>query len=251
MFLRQRQRRDAIAVGVRFALGSVGVSQFVLNDAELFAQVGLPFAPVDGGLDLALQVAIERGLAEIAVDPVDQELQPLDGMDGLQQKLLLLQGKVHEGGKQVGELVGPFDHVHAQNVQQLVRVFRVALDQFLEKGERLVHQVIGLDGLRNRFRRDLPKHAFEVGLGLHHLHELDALPSLQKDLVAVRREGKPLHDGSEHSDVREILGARILFVTALLAERGDQVLVVGEALQKPDVPVDADLERQHSFRKED
>ena len=93
--------------------------------------------------------------------------------------------------------------------------------------------------------------AFEVRLALQHLHELDALPSLQKELIAVGGKREPLHDRGEHADLRQIFGARILFVALLLAERRDQVLIVGERLEQADVAIDADLQRKDAAREED
>ncbi len=249
MLLGDRQRFDAVAVGVGFALGGVGVAQLVLDDAELLAQVVLALAAVDGVLDLALELAVHRGLAEVALDPVDEELEALDRIYGLEQELLFFEWEVDEGREEVGERVRPFVAVHPQDVQQLVRVLRVALDQLLEERRGLVHEVIGLDRLRRRPRDDFAQAPFEIRLVLQHLHELDALPPLQEELEAVARQRQPLHDGRKDADLRQVLGARILLVTALLAEGGDEVLLVGEALQQADVAVDADLQREHAARE--
>ena len=159
-------------------------------------------------------------------------------------------GKLTNAREQIGERVRPLGDVHLQDVQQLFRVLRVALDELLEQRQGAVHQLLGLDVLRDRPRRDLAQAGLEVRLVLQHLHELDALPALQEELVAVRRERQPLHDRREHADLREVLGARILLVAGLLAEGGDQVLVVGETLQQAHVAVDADLQREHAPRKE-
>ena len=77
------------------------------------------------------------------------------------------------------------------------------------------------------------------------------MPSLQEDLIAVRRQRQPLHDSREHADLRQVLGARVLLVARFLAERGDEVLLVGDALQQADVAIDAHLQREHAARKED
>src|SRR4029079_19586586 len=53
-----------------------------------------------------------------------------------------------------------------------------------------------------------------------------------------------LNDRREHADLRQILWTRIFLVTALLAERGDQVLIVGQILEKTDIAVDSDLQRE-------
>ena len=85
---------DAVAVGVRFAVGGVVVAELVLDDAQLLAQVVLAVAAVDRGLDLALQLAVERGLAEIALDPVDEQLDALDRIHRLEQQLLESPGEI-------------------------------------------------------------------------------------------------------------------------------------------------------------
>jgi hypothetical protein len=70
-------------------------------------------------------------------------------------------------------------------------------------------------------------------------------------LIAVRGQRQALDDRRQDADLGKIFRPRILLVTALLAEGGDQVLVVGEAFQQPDVPVDPHLQRQHAAWKED
>ncbi len=94
--LGQGQGLDPITVGVGLALGRIRVAQFVLNDPELLAQVALAIATIDGGLDLPLQLAVHRGLAEVALDVVDEQLDALDGIHRLEQELLLLQREVDE-----------------------------------------------------------------------------------------------------------------------------------------------------------
>src|SRR5207302_3433434 len=206
---------------------------------------------VDGRLNLTLQLAINRGFAEVALDPVDEELDALDRIHCLQQELLLLEREIDERRQKVRERVRPFARVHAQNVEQLVRILRIALDQLFEQRERLVHQVIGLGSLGDRTSRDLAKAAFEVRLVLQHLNELDALPSLQEQLISIGRQREALDDRREHADLRQILRPRILLIAALLTERGDQVLILAEALQQPDIAVNPHLERKHAARKED
>jgi hypothetical protein len=66
MFFRERKRFDAIAVGVGLTLRGAPLAQLVLDDAHLFAQVGLAVAAIDVGLDLPLQLAVDRGPPEVA-----------------------------------------------------------------------------------------------------------------------------------------------------------------------------------------
>ena len=79
----------------------------------------------------------------------------------------------------------------------------------------------------------------------------DALPALQKKLIAIRREGQTLDDRREDANLRKILRPRILFVAALLAKRRDEILILGQAFQQADVTIDADLQREYAAGKED
>ena len=242
----ERQSLDAIAIVVRFALTRIGVAQLVLDDAELLAEVALAIATIDRCLDLPLQLAIDSRFAEVALDPVDEELDALDRIDCLEKKLFFFEREVDERRQQIRECIRPFRDVHSQDVQQLVRILRIALDQLFEERHRLVHQMLGLGRLGNRTRRDLPQFSFEVRLALQHLHELDALPALEEQLISIGRQRQPLNDRRQHADLRQILSPRILFVAALLAERRDQILVLGEALQQPDIAIDSNLQRKHA-----
>ena len=91
VLLAERQRLDALAIVVRFALGRIGLTQFVLNDAELLAEIILALSPVDGRLDRALQLAVDGGFAQVALDPVDEQLDALHGVEA-QVKLQVVPG---------------------------------------------------------------------------------------------------------------------------------------------------------------
>jgi hypothetical protein len=96
VILGKGQRLDAFAIGVRFALRGVSLPELVLNGAQLLAKIILAFATVDVRLDLALQLAVDGGAAEVARDPFDEQLDALDGMDGLEQQLLFLEREIDE-----------------------------------------------------------------------------------------------------------------------------------------------------------
>ena len=180
-----RQCVDTIAIGIDFAIAAVRFAEFVLDDAHLLAQVALALAAVDRRLNLPLQVAIDGCFAEVSLDPVDEEFDALDRIHGFEQQLFFFEREVDERRQQIGERVRSLGRVHPQNVEQFIRIFVVALDEFLEERHRLVHEVIGLDRLRNRSRRNLAQARFEVRFALQHLHELHALAALQEELIAI------------------------------------------------------------------
>jgi hypothetical protein len=78
----------------------------------------------------------------------------------------------------------------------------------------------------------ISRQGFEVGLGAEHLHHLDPLSSLKKELVAVFRERQSLHDRRENADLDRSFGSRVVLVASDLAECRDQVLILGKTLQQ-------------------
>ena len=121
-------------------------------------------------------------------------------------------GKLTNDERRSAKVSGPSLMFIRRMFSSSFEYFESLSTSFSKSEMRLVHQAVGLDALRNRTRRDLAQHPFEVRLALEHLHELDALPPLQEELIAIGRQRQTLHDRREHADLREILGARILLV---------------------------------------
>src|SRR3954451_5227186 len=96
VLLGDRKRFDAVSIRIGLALGAVRVAELVLNHAKLFAKVRLAFAAIDRGLNRALQFLVERRLAEVALNPVDEQFDALDWIDRLEQELLFLEREVDE-----------------------------------------------------------------------------------------------------------------------------------------------------------
>ena len=114
----------------RFLLAGIGLAELRLDRAQLLAQIELALVLLDLDLGLALHVLHHARARDFALEPREDEAQPLADVEPLQHFVLVGDPEVHVRRREVGE-PARVGHVHLEDRRHLVR------DAIDELGERL------------------------------------------------------------------------------------------------------------------
>ena len=118
--LRQLGFLDLLEQIDRFLLARIGLAQLGLDRAQLLAQIELALVLLDLDLGLPLHVLHHARARDFALEPREDEAQPLADVEPLQHLVLVGDAEVHVRRREVGEAARIGD-VHLEDRRHFVR----------------------------------------------------------------------------------------------------------------------------------
>ena len=211
-----------------FLFARVGLAEFRLDGAQLLPQVELALVLLDLDLGLPLHVFHHPRTCHFALEPVQDETQPLPDIEALEHLVLVADAEIHVGRGQVGEATRVRD-IHLQDRRHFIRNPVHQLGQRLGRRDHARDEVIEIGGVGGR----LPGRAngcdrvrFLPVDPLDH----DPAQALERDLHRIAGQVDPLVHARRHADpADEPLGVDgVVMIPAGDHERHDEAgLVIG------------------------
>ena len=190
---------DALDEVRGFLLPRLDVAQLGLDRAQLLAQVELALVLLDLHLRLALHVLHDLGPLELAVQPVEDEADPLADVQPLQHLVLVGDAEVHVRRREVGEAARIGD-VHLEDLRHLVGNAVDEVGQLLGRRDGARDEVVEVVRVARRLAR---RRDADDRVGLRLLDPLDDDPPqpLEGDLDRVAGEVYALVHARRHADL--------------------------------------------------
>jgi hypothetical protein len=214
----------------RFLLARIRLAQLGLDRAQLLAQVELALVLLDLHLGLALDVLHHARARDLALQPVEDEAQPLPDVEPLQDLVLVRDPEVHVRRREVGEPPRIGD-VHLEDRRHLVRDAIDQVGERLGRGDDARHEVVHLVLVGRRLARGLDL-GDRVGAVLRRSLDRDAPQPLQRDLDGLAGEVDALvHARGDADAADELVRVDRLVVVARGDDEGDdepRILVVAQ-----------------------
>ena len=206
----------------RFFLARVCFAKLGLDRAQLLAEIELALVLLDLDLGLLLHVLHHARPRDFALEPREDEAQPLSDVEALQHLVLVGDPEVHVRRREVGEPARIGD-VHLEDRRNFVRNAIHELGQRLGGRDDARHEVVDVALVGRRFARRANRRD-RVGFRLLHSVDHDAPQSLQRDLHRVARQIDPLVDACRDANASEesVRVDRLVVVAARDDEGHDQ-----------------------------
>ncbi len=239
--------------GVDFFLELVNLvlfaaAEFLLNGFQLFIQVILFLRALHLTLHAGVDVAVDVELLKLDFEDVGDAVQPLNGVDGLEQVLLFIHGELQirrDGVREAPRIIHAGSGDHGVVIQALRK-----LDELLVQGGNFLHGLIDL-GRRLDARRQQAKGGAEKSFLRGDRHGPGAFHALDQYFDIAVRELDALHDVRERTNRIDLFRLGVIHRGVVL-RRKENFLVAGERfLQRADTGFAADDEGGHLLRKND
>jgi hypothetical protein len=215
---------------------------------ELLTQVVLPLRLVHLPLHLGVDLVGELEDLELAVQQLQDVLEPGRHLDEVQDLHLLLDGDVQVGRDQIGEMAGVVDAL-----DELRRARRDLGHQRHDLARRLLHvhhqrldlERIGVDVLH------LDDARAEVGGGLGQAEHPEALQALEDEVEAFVPRLERLHDAPGGSHLVQVVGARVVDGAVALGDDADGLSGLLDGLHHRERLGSPDRDRHDAAGEED
>jgi hypothetical protein len=237
---------DALLQLVDLAL--LAAAQFLLDGLDLFVEVVLFLRLLHLALHTALDGAVDVEFLDFDVEHFGHARQTVDGIEDLEQILLLFDGELQVGAHGIGELAG-IVHADGRNHGFVVEIL-AQLDVLLEQAGYAGDQSLEL-GARLDLIADGAHHRAEETLIVGDRNDLGALHAFDQHFDVAVGKLQALDDVDDRADVKNFVGLGLVDGGVVL--RGEEdLLVPGHGLfEGADAGFAADHERRHHVRKND
>jgi len=232
---------------VEVVRGVVQLAQLLLDRLHLLVEVVLALRLLHLRLDPAADALLHLLHVDLAVDQANQHLQPLGGVQGLQQLLLVAEADADMGGDGVGQARRVVDP--GQGLQQLRRQLAVGLDVLLEQPHQRARDGVQLARLAavGGFH-----HHPGAGQGAIHLADrvdVGAGQALDQHLDGAVRQLQQLQHLRQRADRMQVGGTRVVGFRRLLRDQQDPLVALHREVERADRLVAADKQRDHHVRE--
>ena len=216
----------------RFLLARVRFAELGLNRAQLLPQVELALMLLDLDFRLPLHVFHHPRARHLALEPAEDEAQPLPDVEALQNLVLVGDAEVHVRGGQIREAARIRD-IHLQDGRHFVGNPVHELGECFRGGDDARDEVGKFCGVRGRLLRR-PNGRDRIRLLLVDPLNHDAPQPLQRDLNGVARKVDPLVHARRNANAADepLRVDRILMVTARHHERDHEARLVERPQQR-------------------
>jgi hypothetical protein len=107
---------------------------------------------LDLDFGLPFHVLHDTRALDLALQPPEHEAKALADVEPLEDLVLVLDPKIHVRRREVGEPPG-VDHVHLEDLRNLIRDALHQLRQRLRRGDEARHQLLGFNRIGDRLSR--------------------------------------------------------------------------------------------------